>query len=92
MGETHDGVLLVRKILPHQEPAQQGHECEGKEQRSDERRSYGPRHRRKDSPFVALQSENRNVRHDDDKHREERGPAHLGGGMQHKVTHPVPVR
>ena len=28
MGETHDGVLLVRKIFPQQEPAQLWHECE----------------------------------------------------------------
>src|SRR5262249_22142660 len=66
-----DEVLSLRQPLPQKEITEQRNEREREDERADERRGHRHGHRRENSPLVALQGEDRDVRRDDDQHREE---------------------
>ena len=61
---------------------QQRHQRERQDQRADQGRSHRAGHRREDASLVALQREDRDVRGDDDQHREQRRPADLDRGIE----------
>ena len=69
--------LASARFCPAATEAQQRHQRQREQQRADQRRDDRVRHRREDAAFVPLQGEDRNVRDDDDQHREQRRPADL---------------
>ena len=75
--QPHERVVLVGNVLAQQKQAEQRNQRQRKEQRADQRAGDGPGHRREDAALVPLQREDRDVRGDDDEHREEGGPAHF---------------
>ncbi|MNT46378.1 hypothetical protein D3C72_1830160 [compost metagenome] len=79
---AHDEVVVVRDVLLQQQVAQQRHHRQRDDQRADQRARHGIGHRREDLPLVPLQREDRDVRGDDDDHREHGRTAYLRGGLQ----------
>ncbi|KAG1079161.1 hypothetical protein G6F40_016429 [Rhizopus arrhizus] len=64
--------------LYHPPPvAEQRHHGQRQDQRTDQRRGHRIGHRREHAAFLALQGEDRDMRGDDDHHREERRPPHF---------------
>src|SRR5690349_2834817 len=79
-------ILLLRQPLPQQEITQQRYQREREDERTDERRSHRHGHRRENSTLVPLQSEDGDMRRDDDQHREEGRPPHLHGRPDYPVA------
>src|SRR5215470_13016777 len=77
-----DEVLSLRQPLSQKKITKQRDEREREDERADEGRGHRHGHRREDSPFMALQSEDRDVRRDDDQHREEGRAADLARGLK----------
>ncbi|MCY1301783.1 hypothetical protein D9M70_514160 [compost metagenome] len=72
----------MRDILREQQVAQQWHQCQRKDQGTDQCPRHRVGHRREDLALVPLQREDRDVRGDDDDHREHGRTAYLRGGLQ----------
>ncbi len=82
---AHHEVVFMRDVLGQQQVAQQRHQRQRDDQRADQRTRHGVGHGREDLALVALQRKDRDVRGDDDDHREHGRAAHFGGGLQDGV-------
>ena len=71
----------MRQLAAQHPERQQRNQRQREDQGADERRRDRQRHRLEDPPFVTLQREDRNVRGNDDEHREQRRPPDLVGGV-----------
>ena len=65
---------MVRESFTQQDIAQQRHQRQRENQRRDQRGRHRIGHRRENAPLVPLQRKDRDVRGDNDQHREERRP------------------
>ena len=83
--DTHQKGLFFLSTVVHKIHAHDGYEGEGEDQRADQGGHNGVGHRREDAAFMPLQGKNGQVSDDDDQHREERGAADLGGGIDHQL-------
>ncbi len=79
---AHDEVVVVRDVPGEQQVAQQRHQRQREDQGADQRARHRVGHRREDLALVPLQREDRDVRRNDDDHREHGRTAHFRGGLQ----------
>src|SRR5215510_659686 len=77
-----DEVLSLRQPLPQKKITEQRDESEREDERANEGRGHRHGHRREDSSLMALQGEDRDVRRDDDQHREEGRSPDLARGLK----------
>jgi len=93
LGKAHDRRVMMRQVFRQPLVAQERHQGQREYQGPDQREGDRVGHRRENPPLVPLQGEDRDVRGDDDDHREQGWPPHFDGrlddGMQAKAVFPL---